>query len=165
MGLLVSNLMAFRHPRVSILLLMPTIPLIVIKYHPRFSVAPDQDRNEEKVKSTLTEAVVRCSEPVVTTDRFSESVESALEMKCSESAVSMMSLSDVTIDVSADVYYHELDDTPGLCVDYSDGTRTWSLVKVSQKAVMPASAETSDSELDISDCLALTIRCVMVYQV
>ena len=64
-----------------------------------------------------------------------------------------MSLSDVTIDVSADVYYHELDDTPGLCVDYSDGTRTWSLVKVSQKAVMPASAETSDSELDILDCL------------
>ena len=66
-----------------------------------------------------------------------------------------MSMSDVTIDTSADVYYHELDNTPGFCVDFSDETRTWSPVKVSQKAVMPVSAETSDSELDISDSLCL----------
>ena len=66
-------------------------------------ILADQDRDEEEVRSTMT---AECSKPVVTTDRCSVMekgseliVESALE-KCYESAVSMMSLSDVTIDMA-----------------------------------------------------------------
>ena len=86
-----------------------------------------------------------------------EKKRSVTEME-SEAVISKLSLSDVTIEPSADVYYHEVDDTPGLCVDHSDGSSTWSPIKITRQAVKPASADVSESELEISECLSIDFQ-------
>ena len=63
-----------------------------------------------------------------------------------------MNLSDVQIAASDDVYYHELNDAPGLCVEHSDGTKSWSPVNFSKREVKSASAASSDCDLDVDEC-------------
>ena len=57
-------------------------------------------------------------------------------------------LSDAFAD-SPNVYYQELEDTPGVCAECDDGTATWSLIKVSKSHIKPASSDTSDDDIDI----------------
>ena len=69
-----------------------------------------------------------------------------------------LSLSDVHIDSHDEVYYQEVDNTPGLCVEHSDGSSSWSPIKLNRKAVKPASAASSDCDLDVSECLCLNVQ-------
>ena len=51
-----------------------------------------------------------------------------------------------------------IDNTPGLSVEHSDGSSSWSPIKLNQKAMKPASAESSDCNLDVSECLCLDVQ-------
>ena len=65
------------------------------------------------------------------------------------------SLDAADIDVSADVYYYEMNDRPGLCVEHPNEPCNWSPVKFSKRSVKAASATSSDSEIDVSECLCI----------
>ena len=65
------------------------------------------------------------------------------------------SLDAADIDVSADVYYYEVNDRPGLCVQRPNEPLNWSPVKFSRRSVKAASATSSDSEIDVSECLCI----------
>ena len=41
---------------------------------------------------------------------------------------------------------------------HSDGSSSWSPIKLNRKAVKPASAESSDYDLDVSECLCLDVQ-------
>ncbi|MCG8626457.1 MAG: hypothetical protein MJE68_31215 [Proteobacteria bacterium] len=82
----------------------------------------------------------------------------ALNRDSIKPAMTKLSLSDVHTHSHDEVYYQEVDDTPGLCVEHSDGLSSWSPIKLNQKAVKPASAESSDCDLDVSECLCLDVQ-------
>ena len=65
------------------------------------------------------------------------------------------SLDAADIDVSADVYYYEVNVRPGLCVERPNELRNWSPVKFSRRSVKAASATSSDSEINVSECLCI----------
>jgi hypothetical protein len=51
----------------------------------------------------------------------------------------------VDFDASCDTYYYELDsNNPGICCERSDGTLSWSPVKVTKECIRASAA--SDSE-------------------
>ena len=51
--------------------------------------------------------------------------------------------------------YEEIDGDPGLMVEHSDGTTSWSPVKFTRRQVKPASAASSLSDIDVSECLMI----------
>ena len=63
-------------------------------------------------------------------------------------------LGSILIGPCDDVVYEKIDDEPGLLVEHSDGT-SWSPVRFSWSEVKSASAASSISDLDISECLSI----------
>ena len=54
------------------------------------------------------------------------------------------------------VFYHEENNTPGICVDRHDGSVSWSPVKISRSAFKVGDSNLSeDSDLDVSECLSI----------
>ena len=66
------------------------------------------------------------------------------------------SLEDVLIDANDDVYYYEHGDTPGICVEHGNGSRSWSPVKFTRREVKtPSSVGLSDDVIDAEKCLCV----------
>ena len=54
------------------------------------------------------------------------------------------------------MFYHEENNTPGVCVDICDGLFGWSPAKFSRNACKVGDPNLSeDSDLDISECLCI----------
>ena len=62
-------------------------------------------------------------------------------------------LDSVDIPSDADVYYyqHEFEDTPGLCVENSDGDLSWSPVKFSHSGVVSQDSPGCTETIDVAD--------------
>ena len=71
----------------------------------------------------------------------------------SEASLTKLGLTDIVIGSSDEVMYEEVDSEPGISVEHSDGGLSWSPVKFSKRRVKPASAASSVSDLDITECL------------
>ena len=71
-------------------------------------------------------------------------------------------LADVSLGTNSNVYYRELDDTPGLCVEDDDGALIWSPIKISRSRIRGStSTATSDSEeIDADLCSSLSYQMV-----
>ena len=60
-------------------------------------------------------------------------------------------LDDLDIPSDSDVYYYQHDDTPGLCVESSDGTLAWSPVKFSRSGVVSQDSPGCTETIDVAD--------------
>ena len=93
--------------------------------------------------------------PVFIPSDNDRSVSASHESLISEASLTKLSLTDVVIGSSDEVTYEEVDSEPGITVEHSDGTLSWSPVKFSKRRVKPASAASSVSDLDITECLCI----------
>ena len=60
-------------------------------------------------------------------------------------------LDSVDIPSDAEVYYYQHEDTPGLCVENSDGDLSWSPVKFSHCGVVSQDSLGCTETIDVSD--------------
>ena len=64
-----------------------------------------------------------------------------------EGPIVTKNLAHISLGTDSNVYYHELDDTPGLCVEDDDGALIWPPTKISRSRIRGStSTATSDSE-------------------
>ena len=65
-------------------------------------------------------------------------------------------ISQSQLSQSDHVFYHEENDTPGVCVSRGDGSFSWSPVKFSRSACKVGEPTFSeDSDIDIAECLCI----------
>ena len=61
----------------------------------------------------------------------------------------------IATDSINDVEYEEVDGKPGISIEHSDGTKCWSPVKLSKKRVKAVSSASSESDVEIKECLCV----------
>ena len=124
----------------------------------RVDVSPVGAHHDPEFDDATTSSVSNseCVEEVIDSDSVGIG-ESAVGVEDSDPERTLVetSLDAANIDLSADVYYCEVNDRPGLCVERPNEPLNWSPVKFSRRSVKAASATSSDSEIDVTECLCI----------
>ena len=133
--------------------------------HDSNSHASKSDNSSDDVELRSRDAVesqtLFCDDRVVESDALScdhqvvESVTSIVVEPINDDdpvkTAVVSNLDSVDIPSDADVYYYQHEDTPGLCVENSDGDLSWSPVKFSHSGVVSQDSPGCTETIDVAD--------------
>ena len=67
----------------------------------------------------------------------------------------IVGMDEVSSHVDSPVFYYEVKDSPGVCVDRGDGSFVWSPIKINKTAVKVGEVDSNEDDLNPSECLML----------